>query len=705
MINTNELQTLAKITEQLPDILKDLHRLYQPLKAGSVADYIPELAQANPDWFGITVVTVDGQVYTVGDTSIPFTIQSISKPFVYGLALEDRGLECVLERIGVEPTGEPFNEIIEHEEIQERKYNPMVNAGAIATTSLIKGLDLYERQTRLLRMFRRYIGREVQVDQAVFQSKQKTDNLNRAIAYIMQNFGLIEGKIDDILDLYFQQCTLMVNCRDLAVMAGTLANAGINPITGERALKADYVKNLISIMYTCGLYDFSGQWAYKVGLPAKSGMSGAIIGVVPNQMGIAVFSPLLGEHSKSLRGVKVFEALSKHLRLHVFDKVVDTPGYLPETINQDDKNGTECLDINDEQLAMSQKTPSYPQSRAVDEGTTNTLPMRERPPRVMPKLNSAAMIAQLHVSPTSFITDLRELHHQYLPLRQGKIYVSEPDLVEINPDWFGICVVTVDGQVYTVGDWEQPFLIQSTSKVFAYGLALSDWGRDYVVSRVDVEPTGDAYNSLIKVEENSKRPYNPMVNTGAIAITNLIEGKGPAHRLNRILEMYRRYIGHRVFVDTPTLVSEQTAGDRNWAIAYLLRNFGMISGDIKQTLDLYLQQCSVIINCHDLAVMGATLANNGVNPMTGEHAIHSHYVQDLLSVMFTCGMYDFAGEWVYKVGFPAKSGVGGGIIGVVPGVMGIAVFSPPLDKRGNSIRGIKVCEELSRRFGLHIFQS
>ncbi|MFP4100320.1 glutaminase A [Coleofasciculus sp.] len=315
------------------------------------------------------------------------------------------------------------------------------------------------------------------------------------------------------------------------------------------------------------------------------------------------------------------------------------------------------------------------------------------------------MIAQLHVSPTSFITDLRELHRQYLPIRQGKIYVSEPDLVEINPDWFGICIVTVDGQVYTVGDWEQPFLIQSISKVFAYGMALSDWGRDYVVSRVDVEPTGDAYNSLIKVEENSKRPYNPMVNTGAIAITNLIEGKGPAHRLNRILDMYRRYIGHRVFVDTPSLVSEQTAGDRNWAIAYLLRNFGMISGEIKQTLDLYLQQCSVIINCHDLAVMGATLANNGINPMTGEHAIHSHYIKDLLSVMFTCGMYDFAGEWVYKVGFPAKSGVGGGIIGVVPGVMGIAVFSPPLDKRGNSIRGIKVYEELSRRFGLHIFQS
>jgi glutaminase len=194
-----------------------------------------------------------------------------------------------------------------------------------------------------------------------------------------------------------------------------------------------------------------------------------------------------------------------------------------------------------------------------------------------------------------------------------------------------------------------------------------------------------------------------MVNTGAIAITSLIQGNSSARRLNRILEMYRRYIGHRVFIDTPTLVSEQNNGDRNWAISYLLRNFNIISGDIKSTLDLYLQQCSVIVNCRDLAIMGATLANQGVNPITGERAVNSEYVRDLLSVMYTCGMYDFAGEWVYKIGFPAKSGVSGGIVGVIPGIMGLAVFSPLLDQRGNSIRGIEVCEQLSRYYKLHIF--
>lgn len=648
------------ITPALTSFLEDLYEFYQPLNEGTVAQNIPELAKANPDWFGICAVDVDGKVFDIGHTTQDFSIQSISKPFVYGLALEDWGKDYVLERIGVEPTGEPFNSIMEQQEISRRRYNPMVNAGAIVTTSLIKGSDAAQRYNRLLDMFRRYIGRNVSIDLGVCNSKQISDHLNRAIAYMMLNFGLIEGDINEIINLYFQQCSLTINCHDLAVMAATLANVGLNPMTGERAIDKKYVKNILSIMYTCGLYEFSGQWAYKIGLPAKSGLSGAIIGVVPNQMGIAVFSPALDQRKKSWRGVKVFEALSEEFELHIFT--------------------TDNEDYGIKQRKVYFTNPSTPQ-----------IPTQ-------PTIKT-----QLNLPSKSLIEFLRELHRKYLPLRDGKVYVSEPGLKEINPDWFAICIATIDGQVYTVGDWEESFLIQSISKVFAYGLALEDKGRDYVLTKVDVEPTGDAYNSIIKVESKSKRPYNSMVNTGAIATTSLIEGAGPGHRLKRILEMYHRYIGRRVFVDTPILVSEQNNGDRNWAISYLLRNFGMISGDISQTLSLYLQQCSVIINCRDLALMGATLANNGVNPVTKERAINSGYVKDILSVMHTCGMYDFAGEWVYKVGFPAKSGVGGGIIGVVPNQMGIAVFSPPLDSRGNSVRGIKVCEELSKYLGLHIF--
>ncbi|HAC62293.1 MAG TPA: glutaminase A [Cyanothece sp. UBA12306] len=634
--------------EFLRYFLQDLRDRCLLLKNGQNANYIPELAQVDPNLLGISLVTTKGRSYSVGDTSTLFTIQSISKPFVYGLVLEDWGPQYVLQKIGVEPTGEPFNDIMEPQEIQDRKYNPMVNAGAITTTSLIKGNTLQEKQQRLFSMFRRYFGRDVQINESIFWSRKTEDNWNRALAYMMVNFGLIEGKVEEVLDLYFQQCSIKVTCQDLALMAATLANSGLNPITGEQALNKNYAKHLMSIMFTSGLYDFSGQWAYRVGLPAKSGLSGAIIGVIPNQMGIAVFSPPLGEHNKSVRGVKIFEELSQQFKLHIFKPI-----------------------INNKQVPNE------------------------------PKLK----FSFLSLKKDSVNSFLNNLYQKYLPLNEGRIYVSEPDLLEINPNWFAICLVTVDGQVYSAGDLEQSFLIQSISKVFTYGMALEDHGREHILTKVDVEPTGDAYNSIIKVEENSKRPYNAMVNTGAIAITNLIKGKSPAHKLNRVLKMYQRYVGHKVYIDTSTVVSEQTKGDHNWAISYLLRNFKMISGDIKQTLDLYLQQCSAIINCRDLAIMGATLANNGVNPMTHQKAINPDYIKDLMTVMFTCGMYDFAGEWSYKVGFPAKSGVGGGILAVVPGVMGIGVFSPPLDKRGNSIRGIKVCEELSHHFKLHIFES
>jgi glutaminase len=290
-------------------------------------------------------------------------------------------------------------------------------------------------------------------------------------------------------------------------------------------------------------------------------------------------------------------------------------------------------------------------------------------------------------------------------LQEGAVANYIPELAKVNPDLFSICIVTVDGQVYEVGDYEQLFTIQSISKVFAYGLALEDHGLDYVLTRVGVEPTGDAFNAIV-LDEQSKRPYNPMVNAGAIATTSLIKGSGPTERLNRMLDMFRRYIGRDrdVFVDISAFTSERSTGHRNRAMAYLMLNFGMIDRNIEEALDLYFQQCAVIVNCQDLALMAATLANRGINPITKEQAVESRYIKDILSVMYTCGMYNFAGEWAYKVGIPAKSGVCGGILAVVPHKMGIGVFSPRLDARGNSVRGVKVCEELSQQLGLHLFE-
>ncbi len=224
-----------------------------------------------------------------------------------------------------------------------------------------------------------------------------------------------------------------------------------------------------------------------------------------------------------------------------------------------------------------------------------------------------------------------------------------------------------------------------------------------LLEKVGVEPTGEAFNAIV-LDEKSNRPLNPLVNAGAIATADLIRGKDFSDRIKLTLAMFGRYIGRELYIDNAIFLSERTTGHRNRAISHLMLNFGMVSDQIPDSLELYFQQCSILVNAHDLAVMGATLANAGVNPVTKERALDRQYVKDVLSVMLTCGMYDYAGEWAYRVGLPAKSGVGGGICAVVPGRGGIGIFSPLLDPRGNSVRGIKVCEELSDRFGLHSFE-
>lgn len=297
---------------------------------------------------------------------------------------------------------------------------------------------------------------------------------------------------------------------------------------------------------------------------------------------------------------------------------------------------------------------------------------------------------------------LTDLHEKYQSLNEGAIADYIPELTHANPEWFGICVVTRDGQVFEAGDCDQLFSIQSISKAFVFGLALEDHGRAYVNSKVSVEPTGEAFNSIV-LDEATNRPYNPMVNAGAIATTDLIKGYSSTERLKRLLDMFQRYTGRPHDIHVPIFLSEKATGYRNQAMAYLMRNFGMVSDNIDQTLDLYFQQCSMLVNARDLAMLSATLANGGKNPVTQEQALDERYVQDVISVMLTCGMYDGSGEWAYRVGIPAKSGVGGGITAVVPGQLGIGTFSPLVDAKGNSLRGIKVCEDLSRDFGLHLF--
>ena len=304
---------------------------------------------------------------------------------------------------------------------------------------------------------------------------------------------------------------------------------------------------------------------------------------------------------------------------------------------------------------------------------------------------------------SSPITDyLNYLYNEFTSVSEGNVATYIPELAKADPKWFGICLVTTTGHIYEVGDSLQPFTIQSISKPFVYGLALEDHGRQHVLSKVSTEPTGDAFNS-ISLEPGTGRPRNPMINAGAIATTSLIEGKSAQTRLRRLLEMLSLYAGRELSLDHSVYRSESDTGHRNRAIGHMLRNFDILSSDPTPSVELYFQQCSVSVTARDLGVMAATLANRGVNPVTGKQAIRGEYVESVLSVMGSCGMYDFAGEWIYNIGMPAKSGVAGGIIAILPGQLGIGVFSPPLDARGNSVRGIRVCDALSRHCDLHLF--
>jgi glutaminase len=297
---------------------------------------------------------------------------------------------------------------------------------------------------------------------------------------------------------------------------------------------------------------------------------------------------------------------------------------------------------------------------------------------------------------------LRTVHERYASLREGNVADYIPELTKANPDWFGICIATRDGHLYEVGDTRQKFTIQSISKAISYGLALEDRGEEHVLSRIGVEPSGDAFNA-ISLKPGSGAPFNPMINAGAIAVCGQINKTDTETRIQRITEYLSRCAGSQLGIDEEVYRSESATGHRNRAIGWMLRNFGIIDEDPREIVETYFQQCSLLVTCADLAVMGATLANQGVNPLTGERAIAHEYVDNILGVMASCGMYDWSGEWIYRVGLPAKSGVGGGILAVLPGQLGIGVFSPPLDAQGNSVRSIRVCMDLARDLALHLF--
>lgn len=304
----------------IPDYLAEALGDVESDTSGEQAGYIPQLAAADPGRLGAVFATVDGEVYGAGDIDTEFTIQSISKPFTYALALADRGFDPVLAKVGVEPSGEAFNEI-SLESDTGRPRNPMINAGAITTHSLAGTPDMSpaERVERVVDGLSAFAGRPLGIDEAVCVSEMEHAHRNLAIAHMLRSHSVLTEDPRAVVDGYTRQCAVLVTARDLAMMAATLANRGVNPLSGRQVVGERVVRQVLSVMSTCGMYDAAGDWATQVGIPAKSGVAGGLIGALPGQIGIATFSPRLDPHGNSVRGVSLFERFSSDMGLHVME--------------------------------------------------------------------------------------------------------------------------------------------------------------------------------------------------------------------------------------------------------------------------------------------------------------------------------------------------------------------------------------------------
>lgn len=300
---------------------------------------------------------------------------------------------------------------------------------------------------------------------------------------------------------------------------------------------------------------------------------------------------------------------------------------------------------------------------------------------------------------------VREAHARYSHVTDGEILDHLPGLGTAEDTWFGLAVAAVDGWVEDAGDSDVLFSIQSISKLFVYALAIAEHGHEDVRERVGVNSTGLPFDSVMAVEMNDGHPMNPMVNVGALATTALVLGHSPTEGWERIRDGLSAFVGRELVPNEDVHRAEEATSERNLALAHLLKHYERLEADPREVVDIYMRQCALEVSARDLAVMGATLAGGGVNPVTGRRVVPPGVCRDTLSVVTTSGLYEGSGAWLFEIGIPAKSGVSGGLVAVAPGKGAVGAFSPPLDEAGNSVRSQLATGHLSRSLGLNLFAS
>ena len=328
------------------------------------------------------------------------------------------------------------------------------------------------------------------------------------------------------------------------------------------------------------------------------------------------------------------------------------------------------------------------------------------PPPTLAAATGFSAVRTPGVSEQAVRQALEKAHGRYKGLSEGKNADYIPVLAQVDPKLFGIAVTLTNGEVLEIGDSKHAFSIQSISKVYTLARILEDVGPDTVETKIGLNATGQAFNSLLPIQMNKEHPAsNPFVNPGAIAAVGLVPGATPDERWGRISATYGAFAGRSLSVDQEVYKSESDTNERNRGIAWLLKNAKIIAGDPMEALDLYTRQCSMSVTSRDLSIMGATLGNGGVNPLTGKRLVSSETAARVLAEMMTNGLYENSGTWAFKAGLPAKSGVGGGIVAVVPGRFAIAAFSPPLDEAGNSVRSQRAIESIVADLSANLFAS
>jgi len=749
------------------------------------ASYIPVLANVDSDLFGIAVCTVDGQVFSYGDADAEFSIQSCVKPMMYAMACEENGVDHVRKYVGIEASGLSFNEVSLN--MDNKPHNPMVNAGAIMNCALVRpDLNSSAKFRYVLDTIGAIAGgKKIGFSQPTYLCESETAYRNQALMYYMRSVDAFppETSIHEVLDFYLQCCSLELDVDTAAVIAATLANGGSCPITKRRCLSLPAVKATLTLMYSCGMYDFSGEWAANVGLPAKSGVSGLIYLVVPGKMGIAVYSPPLDYRGNSYRGINLCKRVLKMERYSfgIFEQIVsgerskggsspkkggmtqNTPKRLAKSPKPEGGSVSNRYEKGDgldnfvtvwgrvRRLCFSllQTWKQFKMlftSFAVSDGKGGIVirvPLAELEKYLLScGLNKRAkkvkkVLISLHNlrRPVEFpdifkhtyegenillkaithnfvvtdwgglVHDLATVFEKVKPMNEGALPDVLTELKRISDGYFGVSICTVDGQMFTMGDGSVEVPIMSTIKPILHAIALRDSSQEKVKNYVGIEPTSlDPRGFAL---DRQGRPYNPYMESGALALCSLISPSSDAgSRFVYIVDSLQELCGGgKVGFSQTTYLCEKEQFLQLKAVSCYMKGMGCFPDGVhpEDIADILFQSYAIEVTCDKLAVMASTFANGGVNPVSNKRCFDASTVKDVISLMYTSAMNQGTGTWQFEIGVPARGGPSGLIFVVVPNVMGMAIYSPKINRHNVSYRGFEFCKQLMEKYNFNVF--